>query len=334
MKVRNSNVARGVALILVACLFSGATLAVDLVLDANNSYTVDIEPGFSVNRPNGVSGPMHFSGGVYIYLPAGATGDTQFGGGGSPIGSADVSQLVNTGEVFSLVSGGTGTIYDAVLTFWARPGPPDLGTPPAGSLQPGVALSVTVAGPSDIVTVNAIEWVQPSEFAGLTWNDVNSVCPGGACNGTLAGRDVSGWRWATRSEVGNLLFSAVSPHPGGEAQYEEPDSSWAPAFFDVLGFAPTSDLGPVLRMLAGLTSDTSSGQAGIAFARDLNTQPFGDIDQAITDQLVSLTQPIEGVWLYRDPLASTAPVTHGVPVVPIGALAALACVLVGLARRV
>jgi hypothetical protein len=88
---------------------------------------------------------------------------------------------------------------------------------------------------NNAITVEGRVWAQPDLFAYLSWNDINAVCPDGACaiGGMLNGHDMTGWTWADVDEV-NSLFNfyigrgALGP---GSDHYEELDSEWAPEFF-------------------------------------------------------------------------------------------------------
>jgi hypothetical protein len=78
-------------------------------------------------------------------------------------------------------------------------------------------------GCPDTVLVDNQEWQQPNLFKNLTWNDINAACPtssSGACSGTLAGRDMTGWTWASKVELRALFaeyeFLIMSPGVGIE----------------------------------------------------------------------------------------------------------------------
>lgn len=110
---------------------------------------------------------------------------------------------------------------------------------------------------TDTVIVNGTEWAQPSLFVNNSWNDINAQCPGGVCGASsvLNNWSLSGWTWASATEVG-ALFAAVTPHPGGIALYEEVNSLWAPAFFAVTGFNPvtSNDTVDSIRAFASTTT--------------------------------------------------------------------------------
>jgi hypothetical protein len=61
----------------------------------------------------------------------------------------------------------------------------------------------------DSIIVNGKEWAQSQTFVGVSWKQINDVCPPvhglNLCHGQLNGVDLRGWRWATTSEVTELL---------------------------------------------------------------------------------------------------------------------------------
>ena len=88
---------------------------------------------------------------------------------------------------------------------------------------------------TDTVTVDGTEWAQPDLFINLSWNDINTVCPGGECinGGVLNGKDMTGWKWASVDDVNGLFnFYIGAPELGpGEDHYVQLNSLWAPAIF-------------------------------------------------------------------------------------------------------
>jgi hypothetical protein len=64
----------------------------------------------------------------------------------------------------------------------------------------------------DIIKVDGKEWYQPYLFQNLSWNDINVVCPEGECKGTLKGYDLTGWSWASMSDVQALLNYYCEPN--------------------------------------------------------------------------------------------------------------------------
>ena len=56
------------------------------------------------------------------------------------------------------------------------------------------------------ITLQGIEWAQPSLFTNLTWDEIDAVCPGGVCSGGLNGHLMDGWTFATVDDV-NAVFN-------------------------------------------------------------------------------------------------------------------------------
>ena len=176
------------------------------------------------------------------------------------------------------------------------------------SLQfsPASAATITAA---DIVTVDGKDWAQVSLFTGLSWNDINAVCPAGSCSGALNGWDVTGWSWASLSDVGDL-FAAATSFPGGYARYEEAGSTWAPAWFDNLGFNPTSQSTDGNRGTTGLTV-TIVAPAGPSYSAFIPYLIDNITYAVVTTQEVwgtDLSSGSIGAWLYRPvPLPASGP---------------------------
>jgi hypothetical protein len=76
------------------------------------------------------------------------------------------------------------------------------------------------------------EWRQLTETSNLSWNQVAQVCPrdGAACSGVVGGRDLTGWVWATQSDV-TQLFSYYTPDI-----LANPSVAGLPYFFAASGF--------------------------------------------------------------------------------------------------
>ena len=56
------------------------------------------------------------------------------------------------------------------------------------------------------VTVNGQIWAQVDLFTGLSWLQIEAVCPAGICAGVLNGYSMNGWRWAGSDDL-NALFN-------------------------------------------------------------------------------------------------------------------------------
>lgn len=68
----------------------------------------------------------------------------------------------------------------------------------------------------DTIAVNGKVWYQPNFFIGSTWDDINAVCAGGICDGLVNGYNLTGWAWATASDMQALMayYGAID---GGES---------------------------------------------------------------------------------------------------------------------
>jgi hypothetical protein len=168
----------------------------------------------------------------------------------------------------------------------------------------------------DIIPVNGKEWLQPDLFIGLTWEEINAVCPNGVCNGVLAGRDVTGWIWASIEDVA-ALFNYYIGRPvfvGDVDQFpffEEADSAWAPAFFNT-GWRSISDgTGPV-EGIHGTTRSiayTDQNDATVIYAAGITNLPTGFVgENGVGDYVLArslgyattLFSSPTGAWLYRE----------------------------------
>jgi len=100
-------------------------------------------------------------------------------------------------------------------------------------IQPG---TVVVNGRTVIAADRA--WLQPVDFVGYSFNQVNEVCPEGACSGTLPGStiDLTGYVWASTDDV-RLLFQAY--RKAGRDLLEDFEHTWIREF--PTGSAPGLD---------------------------------------------------------------------------------------------
>jgi len=60
---------------------------------------------------------------------------------------------------------------------------------------------------TETVLVAGREWAQVDLFTGLSWIEVNTACPDGAClpGAVLNGKDMTGWTWASASNFNRLV---------------------------------------------------------------------------------------------------------------------------------
>ena len=91
----------------------------------------------------------------------------------------------------------------------------------------------------NVVVLEDKIWFQPDLFTGLTWNEIDAICPenqGGKCKngGTLNGIDVTGWRWASIDDIITMFNSYIGFDALGlgNVQHITTDSRWAPRFYE------------------------------------------------------------------------------------------------------
>lgn len=109
--------------------------------------------------------------------------------------------------------------------------------------------------PADIVVdPNGKEWAQVSLFTNLPLSEIIAVCPAGVCidGGVLNGHVMTGWDWASLSDVANLfnLYGVIpilttdrsdcypSWYSFGECTRVAQGASWAENFF-AAGWRPS-----------------------------------------------------------------------------------------------
>ncbi len=162
---------------------------------------------------------------------------------------------------------------------------------------------------TDTITADGREWAQTDLFAGLSWEDINAVCPAGACSGVLNGFDMTGWTWASVEDLNSLLnfyigFAALGPGPDTYA--EGKSTEWAPAFFDG-GWRPNNPLAEreLSRAVFGVLRDTITTQEGeVALPGGISdVDPAALVlgDFASTEGMVTLGLKANGAWFFRTP---------------------------------
>jgi len=157
----------------------------------------------------------------------------------------------------------------------------------------------------DIIPVNGREWLQPDLFIGLTWNQINVACPDGVCNGVLAGRDVTGWTWASIQDVAALFNYYIGRRAfipeffGFYMPFAEVDSAWAPAFFNN-GWRPTSRQNGFQWVEAFTRTTANDNQVAAIFDTPPGFAEDGRGDYVIAPGDNSTSNPSTGAWLYRE----------------------------------
>lgn len=152
----------------------------------------------------------------------------------------------------------------------------------------------------DVVAVEGHEWAQVDLFGNTSWNEIDAVCPGGACSGILNGYDVSGWTWASVDDVNRLLNSydidpSLGPGPTGPSY--KGNSAWADAFSaDGWRGLPGNDCQCI--PVQGFTSD---GIGTEAYIGRLDNGSIGNWDIASTNETYPKGSGVSylGAWLFR-----------------------------------
>lgn len=172
------------------------------------------------------------------------------------------------------------------------------------------------------VIVGDTEWFQPAELLGNSWNDFADICDltDGACAGNLGGENLTGWTWATRSDVNSLINSYLSRYgvagddllSGIDFYSTAPTSDvslWLPAIY-AAGFINWTDETSIVypQITYGWLRDTTAdGQIGFAgFANDPGYSHSAVSSWAPASQS-SDTVAGPGAWLFRDAAAVPVP---------------------------
>jgi hypothetical protein len=178
--------------------------------------------------------------------------------------------------------------------------------------------SATLITDSNTVIVGDKEWAQVDLFYGLSWNEINGVCPNGICgSGILNSYDMTGWTWATASQVGDFLFEPFGVPPGSSSY----DGSLADylQFLSVTGFRTGIYLSS--QGVAGWNSDFNS------FFLDFQLDFGGESVVTVSDNgskwenrmafTPGDTNDGRGAWMYR---AATVPEPSTLAILALGML--------------
>lgn len=165
------------------------------------------------------------------------------------------------------------------------------------------------------VTVNGQEWLQPLDFINLTWNGISQVCApsSGLCGGELNGIDVTGYTWASISDLSSLFnhyigTELLGPGPGVHAELE---SNWAPAFF-ADGWVSMYGDARLIRLTGGMVRNsyftTQHGQATyLSYLEDQCCDPeYAALDEVSAGMRVRPPLSVGssyssvGAWFFRN----------------------------------
>jgi hypothetical protein len=174
-----------------------------------------------------------------------------------------------------------------------------------------ICMLVVIAGAARIVQAagfndgNGKEWMQLQATVGLSWNETAQACPQdgvSACVGSVAGRNLNGWVWATDSQVLQLFNTfepaiLTSPSVGGMAFFGSAQSF-------LFAFQPTSSF--------CITYACGASASGWTASKDSTDLPlFGSVGWGTTPVSISGSFSVAaaasadatgaglGVWLWR-----------------------------------
>ena len=167
-------------------------------------------------------------------------------------------------------------------------------------LMPVFVKSASSSNPiTDTVTAAGKEWAQVDLFAGLTWDDINAVCPANSAvcpdGASLNDLDVSGWTWADVADLNSLFNSyGVTPAMSGPSYRNQIGQTWTEAFYAAgwraNGGAPGATYGVVRT-----TSTTDSA----SFAPIIQDDSGDQADTRLTVDKDALTYGTGGAWFYK-----------------------------------
>jgi hypothetical protein len=152
--------------------------------------------------------------------------------------------------------------------------------------------------PLTTIEVDGNLWLQPIDFLGFTWDEIQAVCDP-VCDGALGGQDLTGWTWAETDAL-NALFNhyiGSSEMGPGPDQYVVEDSLALGFEFLADGWEPTLfDITNLIQVAVGYISDTPDRVAlvGGGYTRT------GGVSATQTDFTSSFYTPQEtGAWFTR-----------------------------------
>jgi hypothetical protein len=159
---------------------------------------------------------------------------------------------------------------------------------------------------TDIIEVDGKEWLQPLLFRNLSWNDIDAVCSHqtGLCSGFLNGYDITGWTWASVTDVNDLFnyyfgSEILGPGPDTKTLIGPEGGSDSRPILD--GWVPTgkeglSSWGPAMRVIYGWTRNALNDGSDQALSA------FWGKNYTYEEVLVLTTNRIDwksSGWIYR-----------------------------------
>ncbi len=176
------------------------------------------------------------------------------------------------------------------------------------------------------VTVSGLEWLQPVDFIGYSWNDINTVCDAssGSCNGSLGGNDLTGWTWASVDNVNGLFnyylgSTALGPGPDNLIEF---GNSW---IFSMThdGFlltTPQEEFSRSAAISAIVRTLDFDGNPYLTLMVAASAPPSTFVQWAYTDRgtLKGNQDGVTGSWFVRNATASSVPITNTLALMALG----------------
>ena len=158
-----------------------------------------------------------------------------------------------------------------------------------------------------ITTSSSKKWLQPADFIGYTYDQINAVCPGGACSGTLPGSkfNLTGYTWASAEEVSGL-FNAYGVTPPFTAPFQTRSGEHDASAAIWLDFKPTGDLCDgdchfSHYILVGWVRDPAAGgdPAYMAYVEDVDFHNTSTLPPWGSEDLNNEEAGGVGAWFWR-----------------------------------
>ncbi len=163
------------------------------------------------------------------------------------------------------------------------------------------AIEDLLATGPDSIMVDGREWAQSDLFDGVSWSQINTVCPAGVCAGVLNGKDMTGWIWASTYEVQSLLENYADP----ESDYCESgvanmiQDGWRPRSSNISYY-------PTYLFHGFIGWDSGSMNSGFLYLQDptVNAGAITCVILVIDPEIDPATVPMDGIfrsggWFYR-----------------------------------
>lgn len=128
---------------------------------------------------------------------------------------------------------------------------------------------------ADAVSRDGKRWLQPADIAPLTWFEVNAACPAPEriCVGSLNSKEVSGFKWASYSELRSLYESYLDPQDVSVSLSGSLDEF-------MQDFEATGEFPGTLTLVSGWTMEEEEAvvQGGAAMGFAIRVPPSSPLD--------------------------------------------------------